>query len=302
MKFERVIVAIDFGRLSMAAARWISTSFAADAELILVHAVEHSRPPDFLAKRDLPFDADAVAEEERLTDRLRRFAHSIRSERIRVAVHGGRAATVIANLARMEKADLVVVGEHARRNPVRDMLSTTAEALLAVCPAPVLLARRVPAHPPHTIVAPIEPSDIAQRVLRTAASLAADWNACVHVIHVLNEHWAGRIAITSSETHARRVEERMLASGREWLDQQMRQAGLESDHAKADVRLGDARQAIIEVASQPEADLIVMGSRGGGGIGQLLLGSVARTVLRAAPCSVLVLTARSTDATTTTVS
>lgn len=101
------------------------------------------------------------------------------------------------------------------------------------------------------------------------------------------------------ESHARRVEEQMLASGRAWLDQQIREAGLESVQATAVVQFGDARHRIIQAASTPEADLIVMGSRGGGGIGQLLLGSVARAVLRAAPCSVLVLTAHSKDATVT---
>jgi len=43
-------------------------------------------------------------------------------------------------------------------------------------------------------------------------------------------------------------------------------------------------------------DLIVVGSRGKGGIGRLLLGSVSEAVARAAPCSVLIVRKGTTSA------
>jgi len=59
------------------------------------------------------------------------------------------------------------------------------------------------------------------------------------------------------------------------------------------VAKGDVRETIRDVADKWHADLIVVGSRGGGGLRRLLLGSVAEFVARHAPCSVLI--ARSTD-------
>jgi nucleotide-binding universal stress UspA family protein len=48
----------------------------------------------------------------------------------------------------------------------------------------------------------------------------------------------------------------------------------------------DPRHAIVEAAREWPADLIVMGSHGRRGMDRLLLGSVAESVVRHAPCSV----------------
>jgi len=49
---------------------------------------------------------------------------------------------------------------------------------------------------------------------------------------------------------------------------------------------GDARSVIVHEAEKWKANLIVMGSHGYTGIKRLLLGSVASSVVRHAPCSV----------------
>ena len=52
------------------------------------------------------------------------------------------------------------------------------------------------------------------------------------------------------------------------------------------VRLGDPRVEICEEARRWEADLILMGSHGRTGLRAFLMGSVAQSVVRHAPCSV----------------
>jgi nucleotide-binding universal stress UspA family protein len=53
------------------------------------------------------------------------------------------------------------------------------------------------------------------------------------------------------------------------------------------VVLGPARESILAAAQTDGADLIVMSTHGYGGFERLVLGSVAATVVREAPCSVL---------------
>jgi nucleotide-binding universal stress UspA family protein len=63
----------------------------------------------------------------------------------------------------------------------------------------------------------------------------------------------------------------------------LRNAGFRVDTS---VRKGDAREIIIDSAAEWHADLIIVGSHGHKGLQRFLLGSVAESVARHAPCSV----------------
>jgi universal stress protein A len=58
--------------------------------------------------------------------------------------------------------------------------------------------------------------------------------------------------------------------------------------ATFEIRFGRAADEIVIQAKDDEVDLIVMGSHGRSGISHLLVGSVAESVVRHAPCPVLV--------------
>jgi nucleotide-binding universal stress UspA family protein len=55
-----------------------------------------------------------------------------------------------------------------------------------------------------------------------------------------------------------------------------------------EIRSGDAAPGLIDVATDEGADLVVLGSHGGGALERFFLGSVSQQVLTHAPCSVLV--------------
>ena len=54
------------------------------------------------------------------------------------------------------------------------------------------------------------------------------------------------------------------------------------------VRFGRAADEIVAQAKEDKVDLVVMGSHGRSGISHLLVGSVAESVVRHAPCPVLI--------------
>jgi nucleotide-binding universal stress UspA family protein len=74
----------------------------------------------------------------------------------------------------------------------------------------------------------------------------------------------------------------MLESAR----QEAQGAGVEQVETFA--RQGDAADAILDVAEEQRADLIVVGNRGMTGAKRFLLGSVPNKVSHHAPCSVLI--------------
>ncbi len=59
-------------------------------------------------------------------------------------------------------------------------------------------------------------------------------------------------------------------------------------HYTSSYQVGHAAEEILRAAKEGKVDLIVMGSRGLGGIGSLLLGSVAQSILSASEVPVLV--------------
>ena len=70
------------------------------------------------------------------------------------------------------------------------------------------------------------------------------------------------------------------------LNESARRLGVAGLVTEERVALGRPHQQIVSLAESLKVDLIVMGSRGAGGMAGLLLGSTARAVLSHAPCSV----------------
>jgi nucleotide-binding universal stress UspA family protein len=58
--------------------------------------------------------------------------------------------------------------------------------------------------------------------------------------------------------------------------------------AGAHLRMGDVAEEIVNLAKDLEADLIVMGSRGRGGVRRVIEGSISDLVVRRAHCPVMV--------------
>ena len=132
----------------------------------------------------------------------------------------------------------------------------------------------------HTILHPTDFSDRSQYALWLACALARDYGARLMVLHVspVNAVVYGEGVVLSNQ-------EELRAEAQEQLD------GLQVPRAnvRAERRLeeGDAVEAILRVAREIHADLIVMGTHGRTGLGRFLMGSVAEPVVRKAACPVL---------------
>lgn len=96
----------------------------------------------------------------------------------------------------------------------------------------------------------------------------------------------------SEGTRAMREVRRVYEAQREWASRELaeRAAALQARHGIPTawrLRVGVPHQEIVRAAAEETAELIVMGTRGRGGLERLRLGSVADRVIRTAPCPVL---------------
>jgi nucleotide-binding universal stress UspA family protein len=129
------------------------------------------------------------------------------------------------------------------------------------------------------ILVPTDFSSCSQAALAHAQTLAGEFNATLHVMHVLDNVFL-RAVVTDPhalETAAlRQLHECVTADEHRALEVV---AVLEKSDAPAKEITGYAGTAGI--------DLIVMGTHGRTGLSHVLLGSVAERVVRTAPCPVL---------------
>lgn len=295
MNIERVVIGMDFSQPALAAARWAARVFQDDVELILVHVLDIPQPPSFL-QGSLPPHEELV-ETGRVggLERLDELRSALPASRVSTELKVGRAADEIASVAEQVSADLVIVGEHGRRPGIWNVIGSTAERLLHSSPVPVLLARNLSEEAPEApqrILAAVDGSPSSLRALEWTATLVELFGAQAVLLHVLDPAVVGRVRLISVDRAATAFEEKLRADSRAWLLEAARSGGLREEAIDPIAAVGVAGYEIIAATERNGIDLIVMGSRGAGPFRQRALGSVARAVLRAAACSVLVVVDR----------
>jgi nucleotide-binding universal stress UspA family protein len=133
----------------------------------------------------------------------------------------------------------------------------------------------------------VDGSDGAHRALVWAMKEAAAHHAPLTVLtvhEVASNYWTGNPMILPEDEQA---VEKARQAAEETVAKAVTQLG-ESQPASVTVRavIGFAAQALIDAS--PEADLLVVGSRGGGGFARLMLGSVTNKVVQHAHSPVVV--------------
>ena len=126
-------------------------------------------------------------------------------------------------------------------------------------------------------------SEPAERALPLVKELARAGGATVTLVHVVE-----RIEGGGAVGLPRRADESEVQAHLHDLVGQLEQDGISASlEIKGDVGTRPAHE-VVAIARRTNADLIVVGSRGHGAIGELLLGSVTYRLLHMAPCPVLV--------------
>jgi universal stress protein A len=141
---------------------------------------------------------------------------------------------------------------------------------------------------PKMILVPTDFSDCAEQALDYAVALAEKLGARVHLLNTITIPALGvpELGVAVASTM---MESAAVANQGELDRIAARRAPIE---VTTELRTGDARDVIVQTATERNADLIVMGTHGRRGWSRALLGSIAEGVLRTAPCPVLTIRQR----------
>ena len=146
---------------------------------------------------------------------------------------------------------------------------------------------------PTKILLSVDGSREATLAAQTAAKIAEETGSELHMVYVRPRrappHPGDYVGPEVAEHRLQREEELLEREGLRLLDAQVEQieaAG--SSVAQAHLREGKPDREIVTLGEELRAGLIVIGSRGRGGVRRALMGSVCDSVVRHAHCPVLV--------------
>ncbi|MFM4777907.1 universal stress protein [Aeromonas veronii] len=135
-----------------------------------------------------------------------------------------------------------------------------------------------------TLLCPVDFSQMSRAVLDYAVFMAQSHQAQLKLIHVVDQ-LHGFDSYKILHMTAIEITYEMERQARTQLKELVATLPIP---ATFDIRFGRAADEIVIQAKEDEVELIVMGSHGRSGISHLLVGSVAESVVRHAPCPVLV--------------
>ncbi len=141
-----------------------------------------------------------------------------------------------------------------------------------------------------SIVVGTDGSDTATQAVRQAVDLAHAVGAKLELVSAYEPVPVQRL---QEERRDAPEDLQWAINPREDVDMTLEAAAAVAREAGVDVdiypRQGDPADAILDVAEEREADLIVVGNKGMTGARRFLLGSVPNKVSHHAPCSVLII-------------
>ncbi|MGW4409507.1 universal stress protein [Nonomuraea sp. NPDC004702] len=276
----RIMVGVDGSAPSDAALGWAADDAArTGAELHIVHALDRQpysvgRFPDFGQWNNLLLAASRV---------LERAEAAVRARQPSVAVHAeiveGTPAAVLQDQAR--RADELVIGNRGLGGFAGALLGSVTTQVAGQVRCPVVVVRADPPERVGEVGVGIDDSGVCEPAVGYAFEQARLRGATLRLIH------AWQIPVHAFAPEIAYDVDEVRAAQREVI--RTRTAGWRERHPEVAI-VEDVQSAHpVEALTGAGCDLLVVGSRGRGAFGSLLLGSVSRGVLHHARCPVAVI-------------
>ena len=292
LEIKLMLCPVDFSEFSVCAYRHaLSLAEHYRSRLVVQHIVEPWRHPcaSFAATASL-YDEYCQSLRGTGKEQLQEFVKSHTHDEVQpeFVVDQGTAPDSILSCAQEQKSDLIVMGTHGLRGLDRLMLGSVTDRVMRRAICPVLAVREPPheslaagherhcLHHLNRILCCTDFSEDSDRALNYAISAAAEYDAELTLLHVLEE--APGPAKTEEDT----------AVATERLDKLIPSERRKTLKIKTAVRTGKPYREIIRFAQEAQTDLVSMGVRGRGALDLAVFGSTTYRVMQLGPCPVLV--------------
>lgn len=254
------------------------------ARLILAHAIEGlpTSDPDLPSPANEEAIADLLVAEAVASLRKMAASAAVQAE---IEVECGKADRFIERLICDRKADLLVIGPGKPQNLRERVFGSTADRVVRSGPCPILVVKRASDEPYRRVIAAIDFSPMSFAAAEAIAQVAP--HAAISLIHAIEIPLAFKQAMLKAGTAQAQIDQYRKAKERTAYTDLRSVCTRLSIPGKIRIVRGDPAAALVRLARSGKTDLIALGSQGRNAVSEMILGSVARRVLGAASCDVL---------------
>jgi nucleotide-binding universal stress UspA family protein len=293
MTITTILVGCDLSEDSdQAILRAIAIAELHRARIVLVHAQASDAPiaeVDNAMLEQLGAVSAAVQVEEarQIADRL--VLIQARGLRTDVISRIGPPAEILAAAAIEENAELIVVGTHGRTGIKRFLLGSVAIETVRHATCDVLVCRGGTQQLFQRPLVATDFSPAATKALAHAAAVTVP-GATMDVVHAWQlpaGSW-GATLLGQARFPWNTVRDAVLTGAQAQADKLSHEGAVLGHPLHVELVQGPPPTVITHAAERGGHDLIAVGAHGHRGVRRLLLGSVAESTIRHAPCSVLV--------------
>jgi nucleotide-binding universal stress UspA family protein len=297
---RKILFPTDFSDTSSAAlghALMLADRF--DAVLTMLHAASPNETAKDLRFPELHPAADNIEYflEEQLTEII--GAAPRRKLRVDRVVHQNKdPVKEICAFADANEIDLIIMGTHGRTGLSHLLSSSVTEHVVRSANCPVMTVKAcketAEAAPYFDILVPVDFSPYSQKALRYGSTLAHQFEANLHLLHVFDQpihpaHYG------LGDDLLIRLNPEMQRRSHEEMNRLVEQLDAANVKCQTHVREGRAYSEVVRFAQEKECDLVVMGTHGVSGLEHFLLGGTTEKVMRHASSPVLAVKLKERD-------
>jgi|GEM_PF-42331 nucleotide-binding universal stress UspA family protein len=285
-RYDTVLVPTDGSECARAGARHgVRIAHGFDATVHAVHVTGAGLTPLGISHTTPGRDQQRAAGEE-MIDSVAHLGDEA-GVTVRTELIEGNPSESLHDYLMDNNIDFVAMGTRGRSNIKRQLLGSVTDRMVRTSPVPVLTARTendlaTPVEQDYTdILLPTRGGDGSELAVDHAVSIAARFDATLHVIYVVDV----RSQAAKHDTYELgELVDELQTAVTDAVTDRADGAGI---NTRVAIQQGTPHSAIQRYAAAHEIDLIIMGTHGRGRVEQFLLGSVTERTIRTADVPVV---------------